>query len=378
MILPKEEVLHQASTWAASGRPRPRAASKRKLRQDRAPARAPLRRAPAGDPPAKAERGGELVLEAEGLGRLRRPARASRTGVDVCASAAASGSGSWGRTGRARRPCSDPRRAPGAPDGQGGSHRGLRSTCGYYDQETPPTCGTTGRRGHRDPARAPGGFTDLEVRSHLARFLFRGDTTSRPSPSARPCPAASGRACPGQARARPAQLAGPRRADQPPRPRRPHGPGGDARASSPAALVCISHDREFLDGLCDAILEVGPRRRQSRPSAATTRTTGTRQEQPSAAKHLAAGGRGQERREAAARSREGRGLASANGSEGSSRQAEGPRQGQAAPATPTSSRSSRSRSSEARGGARAGTRDLGQRGGVPGRQAELREVQFAR
>jgi ATP-binding cassette subfamily F protein 3 len=128
---------------------------------------------------------------------------------------------------------------------------GHKAACGFYDQDTSElrkdgTPFTEIRRSHAD-------MTDLDIRSHLAKFLFRGDDVD-----------ASVAALSGGERARlclarlvltqPSWLA----MDEPTN-------HLDLAARTAleemlsqfeGAIVFVSHDREFLDGLCNQILEV--------------------------------------------------------------------------------------------------------------------------
>ncbi len=122
----------------------------------------------------------------------------------------------------------------------------------YYDQNTSHLRddGTP----HTEIGRRYPTMTDLEIRSHLARFLFRGNGVSK-----------SVAALSGGERARlclallvlskPSWMA----LDEPTN----HLDLASRTALEEmlsefqGALVCISHDREFLDGLCTHIIEVG-------------------------------------------------------------------------------------------------------------------------
>ncbi|MCE9593794.1 MAG: ABC-F family ATP-binding cassette domain-containing protein [Planctomycetes bacterium] len=130
---------------------------------------------------------------------------------------------------------------------------GHKSVCGYYDQDTSQLDETRTpyeeiRRTHRD-------MTDLEIRSHLARFLFRGNEVDK-----------SIAALSGGERARvalaklvlekPTWLA----LDEP-----TNHLDLAARAALEemlsefdGTLVCVSHDRAFLDALCTKIVCVDP------------------------------------------------------------------------------------------------------------------------
>ena len=131
--------------------------------------------------------------------------------------------------------------------------RGHKAVCGYYDQE----------QSDLDPESTPfktikrehPTATDEEIRSHLALFLFRGDDVDLPVGGLS-----------GGERARltlarlvlenPTWLA----LDEPTN----HLDLASRTALEemlsgyPGAMLCISHDREFLDNLCTRILELGP------------------------------------------------------------------------------------------------------------------------
>ena len=128
---------------------------------------------------------------------------------------------------------------------------GHKARCGYFDQETEDL--DTEATPYETIRRVSAQMTDLEIRSHLARFLFRGDEVD-----------AVVRTLSGGERARlylarlmlsePTWLA----FDEPTN-------HLDLAARTaleeflgefPGALLCVSHDREFLDGLCNTILEV--------------------------------------------------------------------------------------------------------------------------
>jgi ATP-binding cassette subfamily F protein 3 len=110
---------------------------------------------------------------------------------------------------------------------------------GYYDQDT----------AELDPESTPYGLvrrahdalTDLEIRSHLARFLFRGGERARVAIALLLLERVTWLAL-----------------DEPTN----HLDLGARTALEEmlgefdGALVCVSHDREFLDGLCTHVLEV--------------------------------------------------------------------------------------------------------------------------
>ena len=200
-------------------------------------------------PPPRTERGGELVLECEGLaagyggvplfeGLDLRIGRGQRIGV-------------LGRNGAGKSTLLRILAGRAAPTA-GSVHAGHGARCGYYDQDTSELSedGTPYaeiRRGH--PA-----LTDLEIRSHLARFLFRGDEIDKPVP-----------ALSGGERARlslallmlekvtwMAMDEPTNHLDLAARTALEEMLGG-----FDGALVCVSHDRQFLDGLCTHVLEVG-------------------------------------------------------------------------------------------------------------------------
>jgi ATP-binding cassette subfamily F protein 3 len=198
--------------------------------------------------PPKAARGGELVLDTHdleaGFGERTlfkdldlRIGRGQRVGI-----VGPNGSGKSTLlkilAGRA-----EPRK--------GVIERGHKSVCGYYDQDAADLPKSSSpymeiRREH--PAK-----TDLEIRSHLARFLFRGNEIDKPVS-----------ALSGGERARvalaklvltePSWLA----LDEP-----TNHLDLAARAALEemlsefdGAMVAISHDRAFLDGLCTHVVEI--------------------------------------------------------------------------------------------------------------------------
>jgi ATP-binding cassette, subfamily F, member 3 len=142
------------------------------------------------------------------------------------------------------------RRAPLA----GTLERGHKAVCGYYDQETADL----------DPEKTPlatlraehPAATDLELRSHLALFLFRGEEVDLPVAGLSGGERA--RLCLARLVLRePTWLA----LDEPTNhlDLAARTALEEMLAQYPGALVCISHDREFLDHLCTRILELGPR-----------------------------------------------------------------------------------------------------------------------
>ena len=194
------------------------------------------------------ERGGELVLEARGLkggygdnilfdGVGLRVGRGERIGI-VGPNGAGKSTLLKIITGRA---------APMA----GEVDRGHGAVCGFYDQDT------SALRDDGTPMtelrRVRPAWTDLEVRSHLAKFLFRGNEVEK-----------SVENLSGGERARlslaklivtePSWLA----MDEPTNHIDLAGRTAleEMLGQFSGALVCVSHDREFLDGLCDRILEV--------------------------------------------------------------------------------------------------------------------------
>ena len=196
----------------------------------------------------KAERGGELVLEARGLrggygenvlfdGVDLRVGRGERVGI-VGPNGAGKSTLLGIITGRA---------APLA----GEVNQGHGAVCGFYDQDTSAL--------HDDGTpmtelrRVRPAWTDLEVRSHLAKFLFRGDEIEKSVGSLS-----------GGERARlslaklivsePTWLA----MDEPTNHIDLAGRTAleEMLGEFSGALVCVSHDREFLDGLCTRIVEV--------------------------------------------------------------------------------------------------------------------------
>ena len=213
-----------------------------RLKQPYLDVRRPVIQAP------KAERGGELVLEARGLkggyddnvlfeGVNLRIGRGERVGI-VGPNGAGKSTLLKIITGRA---------APMS----GEVDMGHGAVCGFYDQDT------SALRDDGTPMtevrRVRPAWTDLEVRSHLAKFLFRGNEVEK-----------SVGALSGGERARlslaklivtePTWLA----MDEPTNHIDLAGRTAleEMLGQFSGALVCVSHDREFLDGLCGRIIEV--------------------------------------------------------------------------------------------------------------------------
>jgi ATP-binding cassette subfamily F protein 3 len=198
--------------------------------------------------PPKAARGGELVLETRGLsagfgertlfeGLDLRIGRGQRIGIV--------GSNGTGKSTLLKI-------LAGRAGPRGGTiDRGHKSVCGYYDQEAADL--PLESSPYLELRRAHPAMTDLEIRSHLARFLFRGNEVEKPIA-----------ALSGGERARvalaklvltePSWLA----LDEP-----TNHLDLAARAALEemlsefdGALVAISHDRAFLDGLCTHVIEI--------------------------------------------------------------------------------------------------------------------------
>ncbi len=197
---------------------------------------------------APAARGGELVVEAEGIelaygdhtvvrDASLRIGRGERVGVV--------GPNGSGKTTLLKALAG--RIHPAA----GQLTRGHKAACGYYDQETAELRedGTPYTEIRRDHPR----MTDEEIRSHLARFLFRGPEVDK-----------SVTALSGGERARLALarlvLTGPSwlALDEPTNHLDLAGRTAleEMLGDFAGSLVCISHDRAFLDGLCTRIIEV--------------------------------------------------------------------------------------------------------------------------
>ncbi|MEW6071863.1 MAG: ABC-F family ATP-binding cassette domain-containing protein [Planctomycetota bacterium] len=196
----------------------------------------------------RVERGGEQVVEAAGLS-IGYGGRPMLAGVDV-------------RIGRGERV------GVVGPNGAGKSTllrvlagrmaplegkvtRGYRASGGYFDQDTSDLRedGTPYSEIRRDHPQ----MTDLEIRSHLARFLFRGDEVDRRVDRL----SGGERARLSLARlvlTEPSWLA----LDEPTNHLDLAGRTAleEMLGEFPGALVCISHDRQFLDDLVDTILEV--------------------------------------------------------------------------------------------------------------------------
>ena len=140
------------------------------------------------------------------------------------------------------------RRAP-----QGGHvEYGHAASCGYYDQEMADLKAETP---FNEIRRMRPSMSDLEIRSHLALFLFRGETEIE-----KPIPSLSGGERARLALAKlvlekPSWLA----MDEPTNHLDLAGRTAleEMLSGYQGALLCISHDRAFLDDLCNFIFEVG-------------------------------------------------------------------------------------------------------------------------
>ena len=199
-------------------------------------------------PPPKVERGGELVLETRALSggygeRVLfkdldlRIGRGQRLGIV--------GKNGAGKTTLLKMLAGRTRPLAGSID------FGHKALCGYYDQDTSEL------RAENDSVtemrRVKPDWTDLECRSHLARFLFRGLEVEKQVKNLSGGERA--RLCLAKLLATPITWLA---MDEP-----TNHLDLAARTSLEemlgafdGALVCISHDREFLDGLCTHILEV--------------------------------------------------------------------------------------------------------------------------
>jgi ATP-binding cassette subfamily F protein 3 len=204
--------------------------------------RAPRIKAP------KTERGGELVLQARGLkggyadnilfeGVDLRVGRGERVGIV--------GPNGAGKSTLLKIITGQTAPLAGTVD------RGHGSVCGFYDQDT------SALRDDGTPStemrRARPAWSELEIRSHLAKFLFRGKDVEK-----------SVGTLSGGERARlalakllvsePTWLA----MDEPTNHIDLAGRTAleEMLSEFSGALVCVSHDRAFLDSLCDRIIEV--------------------------------------------------------------------------------------------------------------------------
>ena len=194
------------------------------------------------------ERGGETVLEAAGL-ELAHGSNVVLRGVDLKL-ARGERVGIVGPNGSGKSTLL--RALAGrTPPRAGTIEKGYKAVCGYFDQDTSDLRedGTP----HTEIRRLQPLWTDLEIRSHLARFLFRGDEVE----------AVIGRLSGGE-RARlalaklvlssPSWLA----LDEPTNhlDLASHTALEEMLGEFPGAMLFVSHDRAFLDGLATRILEV--------------------------------------------------------------------------------------------------------------------------
>jgi len=130
---------------------------------------------------------------------------------------------------------------------------GHGAACGFYDQDTSTLRddGTPVSEIRREHPQ----MTELQIRSHLAQFLFRADEVEKSvgtlsgGERARLCLAKL-------VLTKPSWLA----LDEPTNHLDLAGRTAleEMLSSFEGAMVCISHDREFLDGLCDHMIEVSP------------------------------------------------------------------------------------------------------------------------
>jgi ATP-binding cassette subfamily F protein 3 len=194
------------------------------------------------------QRGGETVVEAVGLA-LAHGARTVLADVELKI-ARGERVGIVGPNGSGKSTLLRALAGRHAPS-RGRLERGYKAVCGYFDQETSDLDDASTPHGELRRLRPL--WTDLEVRSHLARFLFRGDEVD-----------ASIARLSGGERARlslaklvlsaPSWLA----LDEPTN--HLDLPGRTALEEMlgefPGALVFVSHDREFIDQLATRVIEV--------------------------------------------------------------------------------------------------------------------------
>ena len=197
---------------------------------------------------AATERGGETVLEARGLA-LGHGEKVLLRGVDLKL-ARGERVGVVGPNGSGKSTLLKTLAGRLAPLA-GSLEKGHKAVCGYYDQDTSELADDS--TPHQEIRRLQPLWTDLEIRNHLARFLFRGNEVE----------ASIGRLSGGErARlalaklvlAKPSWLA----LDEPTNHLDLAGRTAleEMLSEFPGTLVFVSHDREFIDTLATRVVEV--------------------------------------------------------------------------------------------------------------------------
>lgn len=198
--------------------------------------------------PPEASRGGEMVLKTEGLaagfgdnllfsGVDLRIGRGHRIGI-------------VGKNGAGKSTLLKILAGIRAPQA-GHVEYGHGASCGYYDQEMADLKAETP---HQEIRRMRPGMSDLQIRSHLALFLFRGENETDKLITSLSGGERARLALAKLVLENPSWLA----MDEPTNHLDLAGRTAleEMLSGYQGALVCISHDRAFLDDLCDFIFEV--------------------------------------------------------------------------------------------------------------------------
>jgi len=206
---------------------------------------------------AGVERGGETVLEARGLA-LGHGEQVLLKGVELKL-ARGERVGIVGPNGSGKSTLLKTLAGRLAPLG-GTLEKGHKAVCGYYDQDTSELCedGTP----QQEIRKLQPLWTDLEIRSHLARFLFRGNEVE--AEIARLSGGERARlALAKLVLAKPSWLA----LDEPTNHLDLAGRTAleEMLSEFPGTLVFVSHDREFIDTLATRVVAVADGKVRSYP-----------------------------------------------------------------------------------------------------------------